>query len=97
MKGYIKKITFEKDSRGFGKWIHVDFGNTKEGAGFWPTKQDAEEDAGMLEYHDVAITTAEGQRHVCKGYKVEERAPGEFVVFVDAPFISPTGTNKPPA
>lgn len=94
-RGYIKRISTERDLKGFGKWIHVDFGSTKEGAGFWPSREEAEMDAGMLEHHDIAIITVDGQRHVCKGYQVEERAPGEFVVWVEAPFVSKTGTNQP--
>lgn len=94
MKGYINNITTEKDHNGFGTWIHVDFSSKIEGAGFWATQQEAENEAVMLEHHDIAIRTAEGQRHVCKGYKVQERAPREFVIWVDAPFISPNGTDK---
>jgi len=52
------------------------------------------------------IPSAQGGTHVCKGFKVEERAPNEFVVFCEAPFILKTGSqfadggqstaNKPP-
>ena len=44
------------------------------------------DEANILEHRDIAITTAEGHRHVCKGYRVEERAPGEFIIWCEAPF-----------
>jgi hypothetical protein len=96
MKGYVNNITIEKDRHGLGmSSMVVDF-RTFEGAYPYATKQKAEDDAGMLEHHDIAITTAEGQRHVCKGYRVEELASGKFVIWVEAPFTSQTtGTEKP--
>jgi hypothetical protein len=86
-KGYICKISTRRDQDGFAKWIDAEFDSKKEAACYWSTKQDAENEAGMLEHHDVAITTAEGQRHVCKGYQVEERATGEFIICCEAPFV----------
>src|SRR5258708_3131502 len=86
VKGYIGKIGTRRDPDGFAKWIDVDFDSMKEAACHWSTKEEAENEAGMLEYHDIAITKAEGQRHVCKGYQVEQRAPGEFIIWCDAPF-----------
>lgn len=95
-KGYVGNISTEKDVQGFRAVIHVDFASKKESAGFWQTRQDAEDDAAVLEHHDIAITTAEGQRHICKGYEVEERAPGEFVIWCEAPFFKRfVGADQP--
>ena len=80
-KGYVGNISSEKDSQGVRVLTHVDFASKKESAAFLADQTDAEDGAGMLEYHDIAITTAEGQRYLCKGYQVEERAPGAFVVW----------------
>ncbi len=86
MKKYIYEIGTERDSEGFGKRINVDFDSKKEEAGFWATRQKAEMEAAMLDQHEIEITTLEGQKHVCRDYKVEERTPREFVICVDAPF-----------
>jgi hypothetical protein len=89
MKGYVGKISTRKGSGEFSKFLAVDFTSKRESACYWQTKQEAENEAGMLEYHDIEITNEEGQRHICKGYKVEERAPGEYIISLDAPFRSP--------
>jgi len=64
----------------------VDFSSKKDAAYSWPTEQEARDEANTLEHHDIGIITAEGQRHVCKGYQVEERALGEFIIWCEAPF-----------
>jgi len=95
-RGYVGNISTEKDSQGFRTLIHVDFASKKESAGFWTTRQAAKDDAAVLEHHDIAITTAVGERHVCKGYHVEQRAPEEFVIWCEAPFVQRiTGTDQP--
>jgi hypothetical protein len=89
MKGYVGKISTRKGPDEFSKFLDVDFTSKRESACYWQTKQEAENEAGMLEYHDIAITNEAGQRYICKGYKVEERAPGEYIISLDAPFRSP--------
>src|ERR1041384_6646201 len=89
MKGYVSNISIRKGPGDFGKFIDVDFTGKRESAVSWDTKQEAENEAGMLEYHDIAITNEAGKRYVCKGYKVEERAPGEYIISLDAPFRLP--------
>jgi len=89
MKGYVSGISIRKGPDEFSKFIDVDFTGKRESACSWKTKQEAENEAGMLEYHNIAITNEVGQRHICKGYKVEERAPGEYIISLDAPFRSP--------
>src|SRR4051794_15059626 len=88
MKGYVRRISTRKGTDKFSKFLDVDFTNKREAACYWQTKQEAENEAGMLEYHDIAITNEAGQRYICKGYKVEERAPGEYIISLDAPFRS---------
>lgn len=89
MKGYVSGISIRKGPDEFSKFIDVDFTGKRESAYHWQTKQEAENEAGMLEYHNIAITNEVGQRHICKGYKVEERAPGEYIISLDAPFRLP--------
>lgn len=89
MKGYVSGISIRKGADEFSKFIDVDFTSKRESAVSWHTKQEAEHEAGMLEYHDIAITNEVGRRYICKGYKVEERAPGEYIISLDAPFRLP--------
>jgi len=49
------------------------------------TREEAELTAHLCEWHGYEFTTAEGNRHICAGFGVEERA-GMFVVFCEAPF-----------
>jgi hypothetical protein len=85
-KGYVFSKDVVKDPDGFSTRIDVEFSSKKEAAYSWQTEQEARDEANILERRDIAITTAEGQRHVCKGYRVEERAPGEFIIWCEAPF-----------
>jgi len=85
-KGYVSHKDVVKDADGFSTRTDVDFSSKKEAAYSWQTEQEARDEANILEHRDIAITTAEGHRHVCKGYRVEERAPGEFIIWCEAPF-----------
>ncbi|HET6844716.1 MAG TPA: hypothetical protein VFK06_23985 [Candidatus Angelobacter sp.] len=89
MKGYVSNISTRKGQDEFTKFLDVAFTRKRESACSWQTKQEAEIEARMLEYHDIAITNEVGQRYICKGYKVEQRAPGEYIISLDAPFRSP--------
>jgi len=86
MTGYVANIETHQGTDEFTKFIDVDFTSKKESACSWSTRQAAAEDAAMLEHHNIAINTADGGRHVCKGYRVEERAPGEYIICLEAPF-----------
>jgi hypothetical protein len=49
------------------------------------TREEAGLTAHLCEQHGYEFTTAEGDRHICAGFRAEERA-GKFVVFCEAPF-----------
>jgi hypothetical protein len=53
----------------------------------YETKQEAENDCVLFERFPILIASSEGGTHTCTGWKVEELAPKEFVVFCVAPFI----------
>lgn len=65
----------------------VDFTRYKEKAGYWDTEQDAQSACTILDNTRITIMTAEGKPHVCQGFQFEERAPGEYVLFCEAPFV----------
>lgn len=52
----------------------------------WDTRQDAENDCVLFNRWGIVIDLAGGGKHVCKSFKVEELASGEFAVFCEAPF-----------
>jgi len=85
LKGYIVgwKVREKPEEHKIDYW----FDHRAEKAAYWPTRQEAENDCAIFDYHCIVIPSAEGGTHVCNGFKVEERAPGEFVVFCLAPFI----------
>ena|SRR6266446_2425574 len=56
----------------------------------WDTREEAESDCVIFD-NRIVIPTAEAGIHICSGFKAEERAPNEFVVFLYGPFI--VGTN----
>jgi hypothetical protein len=68
-----------------GKW-NVDFTANRKAAHSWSRKREAEIEAATLEQQPIKIKTADRKDNVCTGYKVEERAPGEFILSIVGPF-----------
>lgn len=58
-----------------------------EQAATWPTKEEAESNCTIFNHHRIVIPSSQGGTHVCDDFKVDERAPGQFVVYCMAPFI----------
>ena len=71
--------------------VDMSFDHTPEEVAVWSTRQSAEGDCAIFESWQVVIPAAGGGTHICKDFQIEERAPGEFVAFCDAPFVL---TNK---
>jgi hypothetical protein len=63
------------------------FTSQPENAASWATREEAENNCVIFDHHQIVIPSAEGGPHVCSGFKVEGRAPGEFVVYCVAPFV----------
>ncbi|HEV3040559.1 MAG TPA: hypothetical protein VHA33_22540 [Candidatus Angelobacter sp.] len=63
------------------------FDHRIEKAAYWRTKEEAEADCVLFNNLPISIPSSQGGIHVCKGWQVEERALGEYVVFCEAPFI----------
>jgi hypothetical protein len=58
-----------------------------ENAAHWGSREDAEKDCVLFNNHQIVVPSSMGGNHTCKDFKVEQRAPNEFVVFCVAPFI----------
>ena len=67
--------------------VDVGFDHRPEKGACWKTRQEAENDCPIFDHWRIVIPSAEGGTHVCRGFRVEERAPAEFVVFCEGPFI----------
>lgn len=61
------------------------FDSNPENAACWETKEEAEGDCVIFDRQRIAIPSAEGGTHICRGFKVEQRAPKQFVVFCTIP------------
>jgi hypothetical protein len=61
------------------------FDSHPENAACWETREEAESDCVIFDRQRIAIPSAEGGIHICSGFKVEQRAPKEFVVFCTIP------------
>jgi len=85
-KGYICSWARSKDpARPYNTdfWFSPDIAK----AAYWLTRESAEADISIFERHNILIPSALGGVHRCGGFQVEERAPEEFVIFCEAPFI----------
>ena len=64
------------------------FDSRIEKAFCWKKREDAENECVNLNHHyHIEIPSSKGGKHICKDFKVEQRAPTEFVVFCEGPFI----------
>jgi hypothetical protein len=59
---------------------------------FYPTREEAEVDVRLIfEREHIQIDAPSGHKLAVKGFQVEERNPGEFVVFCEWPLSAPHG------
>jgi hypothetical protein len=63
------------------------FSSKPEKAACWQTKEEAEADCKLFNLYSIKIVSADGGTYTCKGFRAEERNPGEFVIFCEAPFV----------
>jgi hypothetical protein len=61
----------------------------------WPSKEDADFNCTLFNRLKIEIPSSAGGTHICGDFKSEERAPGEFVIVCEAPFIP--GKDLPPS
>jgi hypothetical protein len=86
LKGYITGWK-ERETPEERHIVDVGFDHNPEKAACWKTRQEAANDCVIFDHWRVVIPSAEGGTHVCRDFRVEERAPAEFVVFCEGPFI----------
>jgi hypothetical protein len=91
----VRKVNMFKTY--ISRWAHrekpeehkIDYGFCSDAvsAAFWETEEDAQNDAVIFERHHIVIHSAQGIPHICSGFKIEQRAPNEFVIFYEVPFL----------
>jgi len=89
LKGYVSR--WKPREKPEENVIDYWFDSRPEKGACWETRQDAENDCVIFNYHLIEIPSSKGGKHICKDFKVEQRAPNEFVVFCFAPFILEAG------
>lgn len=85
LKGYIShwKEREKPEQNRIDYW----FTSRPEHAAHWKTREEAQSDSVIFSSHGIQIPSSEGGTYICHDFQVEERAPGEYVVFCVAPFI----------
>jgi hypothetical protein len=85
IKGYVHhwKVDDSPDKRG----IDYSFDSDAESVAVWASKEEADIDCRLFDRQNIRIPSALGGYHVCSNFRSEERRPGEFVIFCEAPFI----------
>lgn len=61
-------------------------------AAHWASKEAADIDCGLFNRANIEIPSLNGGAHICTNFESEERAPGEFVVYCEAPFVPANNT-----
>jgi len=85
LKGYVNR--WKKRDKPEEHVMDYWFCSRAENAAVWDTREGAENDCVLFNHHRIVIPSSEGGTYICRDFKVEERAPGEFVVFCMAPFV----------
>jgi hypothetical protein len=82
MKRYIADIKMRDDGEKVDYW----FCSSQKEAMSWGIRELA--DAELWQFNrGITINEDIGRAYVLRNFEVEERAPGEFVVFADGPFV----------
>lgn len=86
LKAYVQR--WEEQDSPYGRHLEYFFTASPENAATWPAKDEADIDCKwVFERSNIRILSARGGYHTCTNFKSEERRPGEFVVYCEAPFI----------
>ena len=84
-KGYVSRWKY-RDKEKQPHVMDVWFASQPANAAIWDSETEAQNDCVIFNYWHIVIPVATGGTHVCKDFKVEKRAGGEFVVFCEGPF-----------
>jgi hypothetical protein len=85
LKGYVigwKERPTERHTQ-----VDVYFDHRPEKVYSRETREGAELDCRYLDSLDIRVGSAEGEAQLCAGFKAEERAPNQFVVFCAYPLV----------
>jgi hypothetical protein len=81
-KLYIQSfLTHKEPEKGVEYWFCSDAAKAHS----WATKQLAQIDGGHI--GTITIHSSQGTPYVCSDFKIEQRAPNEFVIFYEVPFL----------
>lgn len=90
-KLYIKGfMTHKEPEKGMEYWFCSDAAN----AHCWEAKDEAESVGVNIKRHPIQISSSQGTPYSCSDFKIEKRAPNEFVLFYEVPFIPADATPK---
>jgi len=86
LKGYVQR--WEEKDGAQGRSLEYCFTSNPDSAATWPDREEADLDCRFVfDRQNIRIPSAWGGYHICSDFNSEERRPGEFVVFCEAPFI----------
>jgi hypothetical protein len=89
MRGYVRKEAYVEDKKApLGIRYDVWFAD-KEYAMHWETMDEARSAVTFFERKRIEIDLPGGGKEVCTDFQIEQRAPGELVIFCEAPFNPP--------
>jgi hypothetical protein len=60
----------------------------------WVTQAEADMDCAFLENRRIEISLRDGSKHICKGFRTEQRSQCEFVIACDIPPISEQASGQ---
>ena len=84
IKAYVNSTKFRSAAEGF---IRELFTAKIEEAMHYESRDEAQIDVHLICDKRIAIDTLDGHKHTLENFQVEERAPKEFVISVEGPFI----------
>jgi hypothetical protein len=87
LKAYVRRSWYPKESEALRHHLQVAFTSKPEGANWYDTRQEAESDCANIFNRGIVIDSSEGGKQTLRNFRVEERKPGEFVIFCEGPFI----------
>jgi hypothetical protein len=85
IKGYVHHWEIKESARDRG--LEYSFDSDADCVAVWASKEEADIDCRLFNRQNICIPSALGGFHMCSDFRSEERRPGEFVVFCEAPFI----------
>jgi hypothetical protein len=83
-KLYIQSFLTRKEP---DKSMEYSFCSNATNAHPWATKELAQIDGMHIECSPITIQSPQGTPYVCSNFKIEQRAPNEFVIFYEVPFV----------